>query len=431
MAGILHAHSGRPIGDMRFHVVGLGPIGALFAHNLRRSLPPQHDIHLMFRSSKQARLAKDQPILIERDGVVSKSTGYKTESTDDFQQQLHNLVFNKSGKIILPSRAARLSTDVTRVSPSEQAQKEKDISHIDSLFVTCKAYSTISVLEKIRQRLTSQSTIVLLQNGNLSVCEQLLNRVYKSTEERPHIILASINHGAWIKAPLHVVHAGLGTLRFAILPDGRRDCEKSRWEGTAGVDTPALSLDDIQSPEGDADGGLYWSLRNTVAALQRLSDLQPTWEPMSTLQVHLRQKLVANCVINPLTALMGCNNGELYGNPAAERLSRRLCMEAENVFRAEARANKEDDQTITDGTVDPHLLMHALHEECQRVAFATAGNISSMLAEVRRGSKVTEVDYLNGYLMQLGGRYRVPVATHATILDLIKLRTSIPLDTLL
>ena len=414
---------------MRFHVLGLGSVGALFAHNLRRSLSPQHDIHLMFRTSAQAKDAQNKAILIERDGVVSKSIGYKTESTNDFQEALQNFVLNKSGRVALPSRQFRPHTGLR--NPSVPEQDATDTNHINSLFVTCKAYATASALEKLQQRLSRQSTVVLLQNGNLSVCEQLLSTVFKDTEKRPNIVLASINHGTWIKAPLHIVHAGIGSLRFAILPDDRRDFERSRWEATIGVEKPALSLDDIHRPEGDPEGATYWTLRNTIAALQGLSGLQPIWEPMPTLQIHLRQKLVVNCVINPLTTLMGCKNGELYGNAAAERMSKRLCAEAEKVFRAEARANNPSNYNSSDDILDPRLRANSLHNECRRVALNTAGNISSMLAEVRRGNRVTEVEYLNGYIMQLGSRYRVPVPTHATILDLIKLRTSIPLDTLL
>lgn len=251
---------------MRFHVLGLGPIGALFAHNLRRALSPNHAIHLMFRTNQKAAAARNKPILIERDGVVSASTGYQAEATDDFQQQFNNFVFNKSGNVILPSRERRIPVELGQTPVVEPT--DKDARRIDSLFVTCKAYATVSVLEKLQQRLSSSSTIVLLQNGNINVYEQLISEVFKNSNDRPHFVLASINHGAWIKAPLHVVHAGVGSLRFAIAPDGRRNFEKSYWDATVGVDTPTLKLDDIHNPEEDTEDSLYWSLRNTIAALQ-------------------------------------------------------------------------------------------------------------------------------------------------------------------
>jgi len=58
-----------------------------------------------------------------------------------------------------------------------------------------------------------------------------------------------------------------------------------------------------------------------------------------------------------------------------------------------------------------------------------AGNTSSMLSDVRAGS-YTEIDYMAGYLVGLGRSLGLSMPTNTTLLNLVKLRTAIPLDRL-
>lgn len=413
---------------MRFHVVGVGPIGSLVAFHLRRSLPPNHDVNLILRTHALAKQGREQgrPIRIEYDGVVSTAYGFKTESMDQHQNKVFDLVFNRAGKLRLPTQDRRAATDLGAL---DTASSQGESGDIESLIVTCKAYSTLNVLKRLQHRLTPESTVVLLQNGGLGVYEQIIDAIFRNPEERPHFILVSINHGAWLKAPNHVIHAGIGTLNFGIVPDGRRDFEKSLHDPLAAKEDKALKLDDILYPQTDPLHTRYRSLRNTVAVLRGLSGLQPVWEPISTLQLYMRRKLVVNSVINPLTALLGCRNGELFGNAAAQRLASRICGEAAQVFAAEARTSTGPESDATHVYIPPALRKAQLMEEWQRVARLTAGNLSSMLSDIRKGNTDTEIDYLNGYVVRLASRHGVHVPVNASMVDLVRLRTSIPIDT--
>jgi 2-dehydropantoate 2-reductase len=182
----------------------------------------------------------------------------------------------------------------------------------------------------------------------------------------------------------------------------------------------------------------YKSLRDTVAVLLLLDSLDTKWRPMHEMQITLRRKLVVNSVINPLTAVMGCRNGDLRFSPAAERLTSLLCREAFLAFKEEFQTETnlwfENLEAQGENTDDVHasrlpasLTQSSLEEEVKRVASATKGNISSMLSDVRLGRK-TEIDWINGYLYRLGMKYDVWMPTHLTLLNLIKLRSHIPLD---
>jgi 2-dehydropantoate 2-reductase len=80
--------------------------------------------------------------------------------------------------------------------------------------------------------------------------------------------------------------------------------------------------------------------------------------------------------------------------------------------------------------VPPGLTAQALEEECLRVIQATAGNISSMLSDVRSGG-YTEINFMNGYLFGLGRSFGLRMTTTSTLLNLVKLRMAIPLDRLI
>lgn len=89
---------------MRFHVLGLGPIGQLVAFHLRKSLSPKHDISLMFKSPLLAKRLRNLPLHIEYEGVINSISGFRTESsynprikdTDEMSQEVAE---NGNGKL--------------------------------------------------------------------------------------------------------------------------------------------------------------------------------------------------------------------------------------------------------------------------------------------------------------------------------------------
>ncbi|KAI5124098.1 hypothetical protein M0805_000912 [Coniferiporia weirii] len=431
---------------MRFHVLGLGPVGQLVAFHLRRSLSPKHDISLVFKTEQLAKRMRELPLHVEYDGTVSSATGFKAESTLSHIYKMrgsHRDFEGGAGRSNAVSKGGEYrhllpSLEIQGSMESQQDETDPGDDHIDSLIVTCKAQSTIAAVRQVQHRLSSRSTIVLLQNGNLASHEQLLQKVFKKEDERPHFILVSNTHGVWLKrGPFHVVHAGVGRLCFGIVPDGRRDFERTLRKGKSSRGTPSSRLDSIArlnsiaQSQDDPELERYRSLRNTVAVLQQVGALRPSWESFTDMQILLRQKLVVNSVINPLTTILGCRNGELYNHPAAHRIAFRICKEAADVFRKEAIAGAGPGVIPSDVYIPPELAVDNLMAECRRVAKLTADNTSSMLSDLKKGNKLTEIEFLNGYLLTLGARYNQLMSMNATMLDLVVLRTEIPVDTML
>jgi 2-dehydropantoate 2-reductase len=386
--------------QMRFHVLGIGPIGTLVSYHLRTNIPTVNPITLIHKTHRQAR--ESATVSVECHGVVSSVSGFDTEIFD---------------------------------SPTVTQNSEL----IESLIITTKAHHTIPAISRLLHRLSRNSTITLLQNG-MGIYEQLVYDVFRNPEQRPHFILATNTHGAWFKRIRTVVHAGIGEIQFALVSDpGGRVFEAGLFDESVPKHERKLRLNDICDPSNDPSLSRYRSLRNTVAALSSLqSTLYTSWVPMSDLQVAMRRKLVVNAVINPLTAIMGCRNGEIFKTYASHRIMQRVCDEASSAFEAQIRSDtqtilenlQDQDASVPVGRLPRALTTDSLVEECFRVAELTKGNVSSMLADIRKGNN-TEIEFVNGYLLNIGSTYKVQMPATATLLNLVKMRTAIPLDQIL
>jgi 2-dehydropantoate 2-reductase len=416
---------------MRFHCLGLGSIGTLLAFHLQRVAKPQHSISLLVRRGKITKKSLSQAehrLVVEKDGVRRWAGGFDLEVTNTVSESLYQLLYDEKGMLRVPTTdPSRFKTPLPFEKESKKSTLPPDPNAppppggpIDSLIVTTKATNTLPAIAQIRSRLSPSSTIVLCQNG-MGIYEALVSGVFPDPEDRPNFILATTTHGAWTKDPFDIVHASSGTISFGIVPDprGKRDFERSSRtpEGT-------LSLTDIITPTESSTSSetkRYSSLETTLRVLLSISELSPSWQPVSKLQNTLLNKLVINCCINPLTALLNCRNGQLFGNPPAHRLMVGICGEAAAVLKAHWQNNPATDSN----TLGPPPTAAALELQVLRVARSTAANYSSMLWDVRKG-KPTEIEFMNGYLSRLGQQYGVKTPCNDTLVDLIRLKRTIP-----
>ncbi|MCL5116474.1 MAG: 2-dehydropantoate 2-reductase [Firmicutes bacterium] len=124
------------------------------------------------------------------------------------------------------------------------------------------------------------------------------------------------------------------------------------------------------------------------------------WRSAEEMRSLRWQKLLQNSVINPLTALADCPNGDLPRHPLWS-LSAPLLAEGESVAHGLGIAIPDD----------MAMRVHALTE-------ATAHNISSMLQDVREGN-ATEIDAINGYIARKGQTLGIPTPAHQALWQLI------------
>jgi len=111
-------------------------------------------------------------------------------------------------------------------------------------------------------------------------------------------------------------------------------------------------------------------------------------------------KLVVNCVINPLTAILKVRNNEI-GVTSLKEIRHRIIEECSLVAEAEGI----------------HL-EHSLEAEIDRKIRGYT-NYSSMYQDVAKGKK-TEIGFLNGKIVELGRKHGIRTPVNETLVDLIR-----------
>jgi 2-dehydropantoate 2-reductase len=111
-------------------------------------------------------------------------------------------------------------------------------------------------------------------------------------------------------------------------------------------------------------------------------------------------KLAINCVVNPITALLGCDVGGI-ANPQLDPLKQLVMAECAAVAATQDVALDENLQKEIDDFFRP------------------SHNIASMLQDLRRG-RTTEIDYLNGAVVALGAHHDVACPVNAALTAIIK-----------
>ena len=116
--------------------------------------------------------------------------------------------------------------------------------------------------------------------------------------------------------------------------------------------------------------------------------------------VDVWHKLIFNCVVNPLTTILGCEVGGI-ANPQLDPLKQLVIDECLAV-------------AATQGLTFDVDFMREITE-----VFGPSHNIVSMLQDLRRGHH-TEIDYMNGAVAALGSQYDVPCPVNHALTAIIK-----------
>ncbi|KAI0652044.1 ketopantoate reductase-like protein [Trametes meyenii] len=406
---------------MRIHVVGIGAVGNFVAFHLRRSLSPKHSVIALHRSETAKALLGDSdtaPLHVERDGALLTQEGVEHLPYGEPRRRSRKSDFPPTAMYVRDDPAARRS-----------------IGPINSLIVTTKAYAVSSVIRRLRMHLSPDSTVVLLHNG-MGVYENIVASIYPNPHERPNFVFCSNTHGLFTKGPLHAVHAAIGDIRLGIAPDPFGHDYEASHNAAGRPRDHQLSLDDIANVSTENPiPPRYLNLRNTIAALTTASGLRASWEPFSDVQIAMRSKLVVNSFINPVSALLQCKNGGVLESIRGRDLADRVCREAHRIFQAEWSLEvRQQRRSLAEqglGNVLPapyprQLKSLVLLREIERVVELTKDNYSSMYMDLKL-RRPTEIDFLNGYLMHVGRKHRFRPFATASLGNLVRMRSIIPL----
>ncbi|MBU2869279.1 2-dehydropantoate 2-reductase [Colwellia sp. E2M01] len=257
--------------------------------------------------------------------------------------------------------------------PSEKVQGKSyplrysetaDIAIADIILLCVKSYQIAAAIKNIAKQLSPNCIIILAHNG-MGAVEEVVNLLPKSQR----ILTMLTTHGSLRNSPLNITHTGLG-----------------------------------RSDIGQVNRRLADEL--TAIEQQQLTALLNTALPSVTFHQDIIEKqwlkLAINCVINPITAINGLDNGEVNNEQFSEQV---------NYILAEIVAVSKAEEI--------NLSLAELQEIVRNVAKATAQNCSSMRCDVLAG-KSTEIDYINGYIHRLGEKHNIATPENTRMWQAVK-----------
>ncbi|CAI7590140.1 unnamed protein product [Penicillium manginii] len=324
----------------RVHVLGAGNVGIFITQSLaKRQSPPDVTLFMSNWGMFEAYRQRKKKLSITYDGL-----------TDGLKNGVDIEVFEGHKWFKLPrDYGEKYKENGERFVKDEEASRLRSTNeHIDCLVVSCKSNHAFLGIRSLAKRLSSNSTILITQNG-LGVIERLNRFVFTNPSVRPKYLHAVFSHA------------------------------------TAGK----ISM---IKPEDDTS----WA--PSTKYLTRLFTLTPSLvavanTPTNVLMYQL-EKLAISCVIDPLTAINDCKNGDLLYVESVSRIMRLLLLEITRVILAlpelQGVPGLED-------RFEPERLRRMVVFELSR----TRSNTSTMLHDVR-GRKGTEIEYLNGYIVRRG-----------------------------
>ncbi|WP_407380967.1 ketopantoate reductase family protein [Methanobrevibacter sp.] len=157
---------------------------------------------------------------------------------------------------------------------------------------------------------------------------------------------------------------------------------------------------------------LLGSLQNEdISHLQVIADMITasgiSCELTEELDKYLWAKMLYNCTLNPLGAILDVTYGKLTENEYSTELMNRIIDEIFNVINA-----------------SPYTTLWVSADDYRKVFYKklvpdTYNHYSSTHQDIKREIK-TEIDTLNGKVIELGEKYGVDVSTNRIIYNLIK-----------
>jgi 2-dehydropantoate 2-reductase len=231
-------------------------------------------------------------------------------------------------------------------------------SNPDFVLICVKAYKTKAASQTIKPWIGSDAAVITLQNGvgNLEILEELFGN------ERVYGGVTA--EGATLLGRGKIRHAGHG--------------------------------DTVMGPKRSSRA----SLEKIVAAFHKAGFNTRSAEDVDDL---IWGKLIINVGINALTAILRLKNGRLPELGGSYWIMEEAVREAASVAKAKG---------IHLPYADP---LARVIEVCRN----TAGNIASMLQDVLK-KKITEVDFINGAIVQEGEKLGIPTPVNQTLVSIVK-----------
>jgi len=225
------------------------------------------------------------------------------------------------------------------------------------ILLPVKAYAVLDAVKQLLPLMADRAQLVLSHNGMGTI-----EKIIPLLKPEQGLWFLSTSHGAFKPKDSTVVHSGIGQSVLGPLNQA------------------ASAQQDVEQ-----------AMQAALGPLTLLEDIKPA----------LWLKLAVNAVINPMTALHQCKNGELSQPQYAAAID--LLIEE---FVLVAKASGQD------------MSVDAVQRRVHQVIAQTAENYSSMQQDFAKGRR-SELDYITGFLLNQAEQHQLQLPAHQAIYQLL------------
>lgn len=271
-----------------------------------------------------------------------------------FCHQLVNLKPLLLGRTITPKSTTFIDANGNKLTRfiNYQNIKTADLTHLDLLIVTVKAYQVSKALSPLLANLPIHCALLLMHNGmgsHIELAPQLDNRP---------LLLGTTSQGALRHDYWSVQHTGIGETHIGQF---------------SGMPFPLWKQKLL--------------LKSIPNCLWREDIITALW-----------QKLAINAAINPLTAIYQCNNGQLIKNQFTDIIDKIIDELVEVAFADGVRLNKQ-----------------SMLQKIFQVIKLTAQNFSSMHQDIAK-NRQTEITAISGHIVNRAKTHNIKVPINQEML---------------
>jgi len=261
------------------------------------------------------------------------------------------LIGNKAHVKAVNSRGLSITGDVNETFQLKADTEIRNMPKKTLVILTTKVHDTAETVEGIKSLLKKDTVLLILQNGlgNEEIVRNVIGDKYQ-------------------------ILRGVTTMAAELSKSG----EVRYWKGRTIIGQDRLAREIVR---------MFKACRLETRFSGRIDN--DVWV-----------KLVVNCVVNPLTAILRVADGAIIVD-SLKTVRHEIVKECTQVAKAE-------------GIILPADLMRRIDEQVAKYT-----NFSSMYQDIVKGKK-TEIDFLNGKIVELGVKHHIPTPVNTTFLCFIK-----------
>nr|XP_036580826.1 uncharacterized protein CTRU02_09218 [Colletotrichum truncatum]KAF6788898.1 hypothetical protein CTRU02_09218 [Colletotrichum truncatum] len=280
----------------------------------------------------------------------------------------------------------------------EGLESTDDDGHISNLVVGGRPSQAIKLLEKVKHRVDDRTAICYMHDG-LGVAEAVNNRVFTDAEKRPSIVLGHMSHSLAYNRKTKSVRVmspeyttALTGVRPFLGKTKEKELSTDTWLRTQGMLEKFAASDMLKAKGVQLDSWMKLKIPS----------------------------LMFSSVIDPICVLLDARYKEVLYNPTANKLIDQLLSEIADVVgrMPEVKHSPELQNMLRSG---------GMRRQIMGKLRGKGDAPSKMALQIQRGM-LTDIDYLNGFFIERGGRLGMKLPANEMVVGMVKAKHKAQLD---